>query len=217
MTSEEIIDRTIFEYLRVALVNAGLLPDVNDYTNDATGYLAAIEAIKAGRADGAFAEVFGCGMWFAREETTSHRIVISRRGTSNRGRIGGFPSQKYEAQEDGSFNKVQYPDMTKDLRYKIVVVTKSMSMYRQLGSLIENVLGNRSYLPSIKDDFTLTGEPIYVRQHGDLDTSMEEVLERQFLYEVEDVWLKDFKVLQTGIPQLVSVVPNYDPNGIPTI
>lgn len=205
MTVEETVERTIFEMLRLAVVAAGLLPDATLFTT-----IPAYEAAKAALAltlpGKVVTEVYGVGMPYARNEIVPNRIYIDP-NSRERGTLAGFSSTYYEKQVDTTFNQYEYPDFTEDLSYSIRVITGSVDNKRRLAALVTNTLGLRRYHPSIKDDSTLTGERFLVERTGVIEVGDVKFFEEMFIYSVSDLWLQDFKLLRTNIPELKSVQP----------
>lgn len=70
------IDRTLFEILRLAVVNAGMYPDITKYTNR-KDFEAAKDALRASGVE--LVEPVGVGSWPSKDERTSCKIVLIRR------------------------------------------------------------------------------------------------------------------------------------------
>lgn len=202
MTVQEIVDRTLFELLRLELVAAGFYPDVTAY-NTEVDFNAAVVALASSQPDKSCIEVLGVGMPNARGRANTNRIVIDRVGRSN-GSVAAAPAILYERQVDTTYNKYQYPDKTEDLAYSIRAMAKSVYAKRVMSDLIVNVLGIRSYKNSLTDALTLTGEAFLLEKTGEADVGNNDYLEEVFFYTVSDLWLQDFKLLKSGIPKLIT-------------
>lgn len=204
MTVREIIDRTLFESLRLALVAEGLLPDAANttlYPNNPQGKAAYEAAVKALPFS---CELFSPSNVDAKSGVTSNRIIITKKG-SGKGDIGAFGVKKMEEQLDGTFKEIQYPEHVTDIDYTVRIVAWGIGNSRRINDIVLSVLGTGRYLPTIKDDYTLAGEPMFLIHTGDADIVSNDFVENIITYTVKDVWLIPFKTLRSNLPKLLTV------------
>ena len=206
MTVREIIDRTLYEHLRVALVGAGMLPDKLLYNNK-TAYQSAIDAIK--NADNPVCEIFGVGHPDARVGVNGNRIIVDAKNKS-KGTVGAYGAYKYEEQEDDTYTKLRYPEHTTDANYEITIVAKDVATHRLIMDLVYSTLGNTRYISTIANDATLTGEAVLVTQTGEVEIGNNDFMETKLMYRLSDIWLIPFKILATGIAKLTQIDTEYD-------
>ena len=204
MTVREVIDRSIYEHLRLALVSASLLVDKTLYNN-----IAAYETALNNLTD--VCKLFGVGRYDTRVGVNSNRIIIDSK-SKGKGTVGATAVYTYEEQENGKFTKLRYPEHTTDLTYEITVVTSDTTMHRSVLDLVYSILGDERYLNTLASNLTLTGEPILISNIGDVEIATGDFMETKLTYLVKDVWLIPFKVLATDIPKLVNVDTEYFAN-----
>jgi hypothetical protein len=149
MSIREIIDRTLFESLRLALVAENLLPDAANttlYPNTPQGKAAYDAALKALTVS---CEVFSPSTIDAKSGLTSNRIIVYKKG-SGKGDIGAFGVKKMEDQLDGTFKELQYPEYVTDIDYTVRIVCFGIGMSRMINDIVLSVLGSGRYLPTIQ-------------------------------------------------------------------
>lgn len=220
MLTLEILDRTINERLRKAVVIAGYIPDVTLFVGNAAGYKAAKDAL---RATVQLIEVFGEGSAEARDELTVNKIVITRK-TGNPGSIGGFPSTKYESNgltgTAERFTKYFYPHKSRDVHYEIRAITNTAKYERICEELIQDTFGERGYVipvnPVTKAD--LTTEPRFLFVWDDCyDVSTTDLIEKVYKFHAKDVWITKLKIVDgyslNSIMPLLEIVADVNVEG----
>lgn len=209
LTRIESIDRTIFEYTRLAVVAAGYLPNVTSYAT-ASLYKSAKDAMRASLPDKQLIEVYGIGAAESRDEKTVNKIIIDRIGFI-KGGTGGFPATKYEQTGSGAgatFKKFMYPAASKNVRYEIRYITNSAKFDRIIMQLIEDTFGDRVYLKTVQvsgSTVTLDGQEILIDQTNFVDASSTDLIERVYTFTVPDVWIQEFKQIGGTIVPMSTV------------
>lgn len=223
------LDNMFFETLRLAVVEAGYLPDVTSFntpdrqTNSAN-YKAAKEAL---RQASKLTEVFNTGSFEAMGEKTINKVVIVR-GSKNIGTIGGWPGTQvvldkaqwddgrlwdtYNESDsvenrnaDSTFTKSFLPDNSSNIDYQIKLITNNANWDNILSSIIDNVIPQKRFLNTVDDYGNYTDKAVLVRSLGDVNISAFNFMERTFRFRVHDVCIQNPKVLRTNIPVMSTV------------
>lgn len=198
------LDRLFFERIRKAVVAAGLLPDIENYTN-ADDYAAAKESLKGTLTNGeTLVEVFGVGDWNGRDEKYISRVVIDRADIAV-GSLGAFGVQAFRGNGD-SFNKVQMADGSMDVGYEVRLICGNTVMDRILNAVVDKALGMRKSFKGIANDGSEIEEMALVLFEGDRNLSSDDYMERLRRYVAKDVWLQQEENVRTGIVPMTTVV-----------
>lgn len=205
----EQIDRTMFEYLRLAVVAAGYLPDINDYLPateaNATAYDAAKAAIKASGKTVIEIEQNDSPDGYGEKKIAA--IVITQHSAS-KGSIGGGPSTFFESttvDEVTTFKKYRYPRQTKTLRYHIRCISNDTTYMRIMKNLLDTTFDTGSYLKAMNaDTYALDGTPFYIENIGEADMGQDKTYEYLYIYEVQDVFITPATLILDNIPAMVS-------------
>jgi len=200
----ESLDRTIFELVRLKLVEKGLLPDITAY--------ATLELYEAAKKTWGpiLVEVFGVGQSKARDKKGSHRIVIDRKGLAM-GTLGGNTTYHeenadyLEGEDFKRFTKKRRPENTFNVNYEIRIITNSTSVDRKLSDVMYSSLGTHRFTKLIEGEVFGTKSALIV-YNGDVDVSSTDFIERLFMYMYSDVWLDSTsETLSTSIAPLLEI------------
>lgn len=206
----EILDRTLTEHLRLKMVAMGFLPDVTFYAGNLIGFEAAKDAIR-NDPNKFLVEVFGVGNNDEKGELQIPRITIKRLAKET-GDIAAFPEIKFEKYKDelnrDRYRKLQYPEKTMDVPYQVRVFTNTTKQDRLLSAAIEEVLGLRRSIPSIKDDLTLTGPELFIEYQTEANVGNLSIKETVYEYIIKDVWIHKFKEISIGIVPITKITVN---------
>lgn len=191
--SYEELDRTLFEHIRLKVVELNYLPDIALYTTQ-NAYKTAKDTLRASLPDKQLIEVYGVGAAENRDEKTVSKIVIDRK-SAPRGSLGGWPATFFEERTVGSsvvYDKKMYPDQTRNVRYEIRYITNTAKYARILSEIIDYALGTKKFLNSVNPS-TLAIDPdkcFYMLLQNEVDVSSNELMEYVFTYEIQDIFLK---------------------------
>ena len=204
----EMIDRAIYERIRVALVSAGLLPDSTLFP-DTQSFLAAKEVLRSNLADGQIVEISGVGSSYARGGKTSCRVIIDNKGETD-GTISCLDVRDYESYTDVNgkrkFNKMLYPPVSKNVSYEIRFIATSIQKERLLKAILNTALSSRKTLKGIKDDGSEDAESFVLKRTGLVNvSSVDNISEYMYSYLVVDVWLEEKTLLRANIPTMDNV------------
>lgn len=202
---QTIIERSIFERIRIELVDKGYLPDVTQYTNDASGvasYEADLDNIVATK--GFAIEVYNESSSFEKGLKKVPRIVINS-GNFLPGDIGGDPSRFYELGEDNRYLAKVTPPQTADFFFSIHLVSENVIQERVLNALLALSVPRRKYIPWYNDN-----RRFFVRNlnYFDLDDNDNGLIEKVFAYEVPDCWDMEDEVVATDIAKISHIKLN---------
>ena len=196
---QEIIERSLFERIRLELVDKLYLPDVSDiitYPDNQTGWdqwKTDVKAIADG--DKGFAiELFSCGNNEAKGIKKVPRIVIES-GNFLPGSLGGDP-QRYFSEQTLTYKGLVTPSQTVDFYINFHLVSKSIAQIRILNSILALAVSRRGYIPWYSDaDKSFFAR--YINYYDQGDESMG-VTEHVYAYEVPDAWdREDIEVYAT--------------------
>lgn len=206
------IDRGIFENIRVALVDAGLLPDITQY-NTEDDYTTAKRVLSAQLTSQGkeLVELFGVGASHDRDEKTFAKIVINRK-TANSGTLGGAGLFYYEKwldqQGHDRYRKLAYPEQSRTITYEIRCIAASRSSEVTMTNTLYKVLGQKRSIATVSDnDIINEDKKFFISYNGDIDVSIggDDFLERLFSYIVPDVFLDEANVVNPNIAPMTSV------------
>jgi len=204
----EEIDRGIFEALRKAAVEHGYLPDKTNFQTQ-QAYEAAKDTLRDQVPTKSLVEIFGVGSPKDRGDKQDGAIYINR-DVPTKGGIGAFGLVKFEkvgSGESATFNKFRYPDGNYDIMYSLRVLTSNTLMNRITMSILMNTLPSMGYMVAVDENGAEIeqGGFTVVQQGGSSDLGGKGHIEELHKYEVQDVWITDFKLIRQGVPQLKEV------------
>lgn len=195
------LDRTLFEYLRTALVGDGRLPDSSAYATQAE-YDAALLLIPDP------IHIQGVGVGYNRDAKQSQSVVLSR-GTMDKGKIGGSNVKKFVEQPDGTFQKLSSPTHTKSIMYTVRQIAGNVATERYLTSLMYRLFEDTIYLKLYDyEQDVFTDEDFHVVNGGERDVSSTDYSEKIHTLFVSDVWLSEGKIEHGRIVPMTSVTFN---------
>lgn len=217
---QEIIERSVFETIRVVLVAEGYLPDITTYLPQSQinydAYNTAIVAVKT--AKGFCIEVFGSGSNQSKYQKKVPRIVIQTRRFLA-GEIGTPPEGFYQLQEDNTFRQVKTAPTTSVMQIDIRLVSNSQEQDRIMHAVIGKALTTRKYIQ--RYDIAENVDPnakFFIAQlsyndYGEMD---EGVMERAYTYQVPDIYQTEWDTLSGPIAPIteITVTPTFE--GPPT-
>lgn len=199
-------DRTIYELLRVAIVDAGYLPDVTLF-NNADDYKAAKQVITDSGKE--LIELFGVGAAEKRDVRSFCKIVINRKNVK-RGSMGAVGLTMYDevtVANVTTFKKTQMPDYSADVEYELRVICEKASYDRICFDIILSALGQTKYVKAFDDDALVMDwdddQNVLINSTIlNMDLSQEDMIERMYRYEMVDCWVQAEKLISSG-----SIVP----------
>jgi hypothetical protein len=209
---QTLIERTVYNALRVAFVEEGYTPEWDDYVSR-QAFEAALTAIKNGP-HGFAVEIFGASTSQDKGNKQVPRVVIVP-GKSVPGEVGLEFTPIYEATKDVDGNivdwkKIRHTYQTGHFQFDIHLITNTTKQHRILHHLFNKALGPRKYL-------SLYNEPetrIFIEQTGyyDQPDTYEGITENVYMYEAKDLYLADGVTIAT-IQKILNIQLEITPTG----
>ena len=199
---QEVIEITIFEAIRLELVDKGYLPDITlfpDTPQGVTDYKNAIKNIVTLK--GFSIDIFNNGSNFSKGIKEIPRIVINS-GNFLGGSLGGDP-RKFYVDNGVNYTAMVTPPQTSDFYIDIHCVSNNVKQERVLNSILSLALPKRKYLTCYND---LT-KSFFIRYLSffELDNLGNGLSEKVFSYEIPDCWDTNDTVLP-GVISKISVI-----------
>lgn len=207
MTLED-LDRTIYEHIRLEVVRLGYLPDVTLYATPEL-YRNALESLQQTLKFKQIIDVLGVGAENSRDDKRPNRIIIDRL-TITQGSLGSYGVTDFEKQPDDSFTKSQRNYSTQDIQYNVRCISNSAHYDRVLNQIIINVYNRLNY-KKVLENGILTDDEILITQTDARDVSSTDLLEKLFIYTVEDVYIGDDTTIGTDISGITEIDTNVEP------
>lgn len=201
---QEVVERSIYEVIRLELVSRGYLPDITTYPNTTQGssnYQTAKAAIA--NAQGFAAEVFGHGSALSKGPKSTPRIaIIPRRvmpGDIGRSINGVF---QVDPSNPDKTIKIIPPYESSNLHIDVNLASSSAAQDRILHQVIAKVLGVKGFIPRYDDP----AQFIFTRQFNfyDLPQDQDGIEEKSYSFEVPDLYLYEGETI-SDIPLIKSI------------
>lgn len=206
MVSLEIVDRTLFEYIRREVVTQGLLPDwrtfnVGTINERQIAYEAAKSAM---RESGELVEVYGVGSAKARGTKAISMITVDRKNVLN-GSVGGS-GVVYTDNGDDTFSKHEMPDSTCNVIYEIRGICNTTASERKTAKALANVFGRRRGIKAL-DLFTedFDGEHLIIESQGSVSLNTDDFIEWVHTFQIVDAWIDEAVLISANIVPLTTV------------
>lgn len=200
---QETIERSIFERIRLVLVEEGYLPDVLDFLPENPAnfdlYGQALENIK--NTKGFVVELFNHQDNLSLGITKVPRIVIVPQQFVE-GSLGGDGRRRY-IKEGLVYKALAMPTQTSDFNCAIHLLSKTAKQTRILNSILSTAIPRRTYLPFIQElqgNFFIEQETSF--QNHDTFKGLTEIIIR---YNVPDLFEIDDIVVQDNISPLNTI------------
>ena len=196
----EIVDRSVYEKIRLLLVAAGYLPDIANTTLypdtdiGVAAYNAAMASIKVSK--GFAVEIFGQGSSLHKYEKKVPRIVYNARRIFP-GDIGGNPENQY-TKPGAVFELHAVPPTSSSVQFEISLVYETAKQERLLNSVIQATLKSRSYIKYYNDaSSSFMVENVSYRDNPDTAFG---ICEKILTYMAKDLWDITTEVIGTAAP-----------------
>jgi len=188
------INRAFYEPLRLHLVENGYLPDIIGKTKEQfeTEKQAIYNAKKP------LIQVFGVGVYKARQAVENNKIIIDRTGIFE-GQISNSDAKFYTEKQDGRFVERQYPNISRNIEYQISYVTDNGAIDNLLINILLDTFGNTRTLFGVNSDHSFTENSFTFAEVGNTDNTNGKYIERFFRYMVKNVYISDAKVSQEDV------------------
>ena len=183
---QSIIERSLFETIRLELVDKGYLPDVTAYPNTPIGvqeYESDLNTIANGPLGFAI-ELFSEGSNHGKGVKKVPRIVLNS-GSFLPGALGGDP-QRFFKDNGTNFTAKVTPPQSVDFYVDFNLVSENVKQERILNAILALSIPRRGYIPYYTDSSTR----FFTRylNYYDADSTKEGIIEKVYGYEIPDVW-----------------------------
>lgn len=211
----EQVDRALYNLLRLAFVQAGILPDITTYPNNPTGassYHSDKEALAT------CVELLGIGSRNSRGDKEPHTLIINRSDVIPSVGIGGQNKTVYtpvgDVKANGIYKAEKVPDSALNFEYELRLYTDSAEVLRTVHSILLQTLGTSRYIPVYEDYQTVKeGAYLYCQFRDFVELSDADLLEFRFTFYLLDVWISDSS-LSSDIVPITSI--DFQTNLLPT-
>jgi len=205
---QEIIERSLFEVIRLELVDKLYLPDVSDtgtYPDNATGWAKWETDIKTIVGAKGFAiELFSVGNNEAKGMKKVPRIVIES-GNFLPGALGGDPQRYFEDQGD-DYKALVTPPQTVDFYINFHLISKDIVQGRILNAILALSIPRRGYIPWYNDG-TKSFFARYLNYYDQGDESLG-INEYVYAYEIPDAWDREDVEAYATIAKMTEITLN---------
>lgn len=218
-TVQELIERSLFERLRLECVDKGYLPDITTFPETSLGntnYISAIKAI-ANSSKGFAVEPFQNSSSQAKGMKRVPRIVINPQPFME-GALGGDSSRFYQLNGDTYDAKV-LPPQTSEYYFNVHLVSSSAAEMRVLNAIMSLSIPVRGYIPFYNN----SNFNFFVRKLSGYNAPQtdEGIQETVYRFQVPDIFEVEDKIVATGIAKINEItvdnkVEDHDGNIINT-
>jgi hypothetical protein len=205
MNTQQEIERSIFEALRLKALSLGVTPDITTYPDTSVGYNAYLLALKAIEASKGYAlEIFGNSSILAKGQVRTPRIVIDWGGYIPND-IGNSPVPVFTENIGGSFDKNIY-DMSSDKGFiNIILVSETVAQERMLQDILKRALPSRAFVPFVNTSY---GTFLVIQESAMKTSSYNDATkEWVYSYSIPDIFWDVSKSLGTA-PKITSYEVN---------
>jgi hypothetical protein len=199
---QERVERSIFEAIRLTLVENGYLKNIKDYTQDGSGSITFDLANKNIIATkGFFILVFGQSSAQSRGEKTVPRIVVQTQG-SLPGDIGSPITSKEVTGE--TYAVYKHPYSTSNFKIDIIITHNKASHFRVCAAIVAEALGTRNYIPFYDDPTSRFF--IEVQNSGySIRDIVEGLTDSVLSYQVKDLYEVETKTVKEDGPLITDI------------
>ena len=186
----QIIDRSIYEAIRLEVVAQGYLPDITLFdTTTVPGRDAWNTALQhIVDTNGFYIKVFGAGSSHSKFQKTVPRIVYLPKRVFP-GDLGGNPDAVY-ASNGNLYDASVRPPQTSDMQFEVSIVSNLASQERVMNGILGNVFSKRNYINFYTNVGDENDQVFFTRQYSfrDVPDTAFGLNERIYAYEAKDLW-----------------------------
>lgn len=201
-----LLERSIYEYIRLALVESELTPDITEFENTPLGYtqyLAALASIKTSK--GFAVELFNHSTILDKGLKQVPRIVLSFTSFTP-GEWGGDPGKYIKRNQDGKYQAFRDDILSVQLFFTCYVLSKTTSQERSLWNILNQMLPPFSFVPYYTDS-TQTFFVEFIST-ADLSDNSVGIFEKSLYFKVPDILLNEAREIAGLIPDIREITIN---------
>lgn len=199
---QALVERSIYEVLRIGLVNEGLTPDITDFPNTKAGYdnyLLTLSNIEKER--GFAVELFNMTSNMDLGLKKIPRIVLAHNSIIP-GSWGSAPGYMKTLQQ-GAFILTKVDRVSVELYFSCSVITNSVEQLRYLTSIVTEFLPSVSYVPYYTENNTTDSFFVKFESIQPFNDPYSGLVESRYMYSIPDIILSE--VVQ---PETVPMIKN---------
>lgn len=182
-----ILDRTIFEHIRLRLVSDGRTPDIVVH-NTKQLFDAALQEIKDN--DISPFLIFGTTIFEEKDEITCDSAFVNR-DSSTVSKASGSTHEYIYIENEGVYTKYKIPSQKRDVTYTIRVIYDRQENERYFTELIYSIFGKPSGLGILEvdgDDYVISEtKSLFVNLGQDVDISTPDLGAREYVIVLPEV------------------------------
>ena len=192
----EVVEKSIFESIRLVLVEHGYLPDITAFSDNTSGkalYQQAIDAIVVSK--GFAIELFGNSSSQKKYEKKIPRIVIFPKRIIP-GDIGGGPEPVFTF-NGSTYTKAKQAPRTSTYEFEIGLTSNSAQQDRLLHSILAVSVPNRGYIKFYNDPLY----DFYVEQYSfrESPSTQEGINDKFYMFKALDLYIDEGQIISTTI------------------
>jgi len=212
-STQERIERSIFERIRIELIDKGYLPDIDAApynTGDAAGQNAWDAQMTVIATAKKFAiELIGAGSYDKSDEKKVPRIVVQA-GEFIEGELGGDQQRSFQLNDaQSAFDVIRRPAAFSDYYTNVHVIANTTEQLRIVQAVLSLAMQTKGYLPLYDIDPRViqpSGNFFYRKTGaGSLPQPDEGVIEKVYSYVITDVLEQDCPTESDGAPLISQI------------
>jgi len=210
--TQEIIERSLFERIRIECVDKGYTPNIAATTGDPpvlvypnsvvgkTAFDAALASIASG-SKGFAIDIFNNANNKNLGTKKIPRIVLNS-DSFLQGQLGGDSTRVFRSVGE-TFSAYRTPPQTVNYYFNVRIVSNDVKQERILTSIMSLALPKRGYVPI----YNAPSFNFFCRNINSFDLSDEgsDIIEKQFSFEVQDAWDMEDELLEENIAKLIRI------------
>jgi hypothetical protein len=204
---QEIIERSLFERLRLECVDKGYLPDITTFPETPAGqiaYSSAVNAIATAGQDTFAIELFQNSSAHAKGMKRSPRIVINPQPFME-GSLGGDSSRVF-TYNGTTYDVTILPPQTSEYFFNVHLVSSSGAQNRILNALMSLSIPVRGYIPL----YNSPTENLFVRKLSGFNAPQtdEGIQETVYRFQIPDIFETCEQIVATGVSGIKEITVN---------
>ncbi len=196
---QALIERSIYEQLRLGLVRDGYTPDITLYPDTQAGYDDYIKDLSLIEKEKGFAvELFNMSSNMDIGLKKVPRVVLSHNYLLP-GPWGSSPEQVKKLNQ-GVYNLIQMDRVSVELFFNCSIVANSISQFRVLTSLLVTYLAPIQYVPYYTDGNNPDNFLVTFQSAQDFSDTITGVMEKRYTYSIPDIIMNEIMLTETQVP-----------------
>jgi hypothetical protein len=196
---QELIERSVYEQLRVGLVRDGYTPDITLYPDTQAGYDQYVKDLSDIEKERGFAvELFNMSSNMDIGLKKVPRVVLSHNFLLP-GPWGSSPEAMKQLNQ-GVYNLIQMDRVSVELFFNCSIIANSISQFRVLTSLLVTYLPTIQYVPYYTDGNNPENFLVTFQSAQDFSDTTTGILEKRYTYSIPDIIMNEIMLDETIVP-----------------